>query len=455
MEYHYGAILLLVSIAGAKTYAKGDIYMIEYDNRRVMILAIGYFGLMIFLLITLEILPVSAAIQTNKIEIRGTVMSQDTGIIVNPSWDAQSFAGFYYDIKNNQNTEYLNITGQDLSELNITWTIEEKNLVYQTGKADVEFKGHEKEGQNVIDNSEVYKDKYAVVGWKGEKWIAVKGNANKLTKLAFEMGKNDQKNITTGETWALGSGYELTINAVDVNASPSQVRFSLKKDGALIDEGISSEGMVYYKTQTIMGESNALLFAVYVDSIFPDLVQFRYAWLTDADSAIEINTSDTFDAFKVIEASKDKIVLENDRSVSLSKNTEVKLLGDIAFKIADSENLRFYPKVDYAIMNYSTSPSILVKTPNKGENWLRGTTKKIKWSSIGDPGANVKIELLKGGLVNEVIVPSTPNNGSFNWAISSTQTLGSDYKISIESTTNSSYKDVSNKNFIISTINCG
>ncbi len=30
------------------------------------------------------------------------------------------------------------------------------------------------------------------------------------------------------------------------------------------------------------------------------------------------------------------------------------------------------------IINYSTSPSILVNTPNKGENWLRGTTKKIK-----------------------------------------------------------------------------
>jgi hypothetical protein len=103
----------------------------------------------------------------------------------------------------------------------------------------------------------------------------------------------------------------------------------------------------------------------------------------------------------------------------------------------------------------SISPRILVKTPNKGENWLRGTTKKIKWSSIGDTGPNVKIELLKGGLVNELIASSTLNDGSFSWNISSTHALGSDYKISIESTTNSTYKDVSNKKFIISTINCG
>lgn len=127
------------------------------------------------------------------------------------------------------------------------------------------------------------------------------------------------------------------------------------------------------------------------------------------------------------------------------------------YESAYFSSLNSYDQEDRPILiiNYSTSPSILVKTPNKGENWLRGTTKKIKWTSIGNPGTNVKIELLKGGLLNEVISSSTPNNGSFSWTISATHTLGTDYMISIESTTNSSYKDVSNKNFIISTINCG
>jgi len=82
-----------------------------------------------------------------------------------------------------------------------------------------------------------------------------------------------------------------------------------------------------------MGESDSLLFTVYVDRIFSgsasDMAQFKYAWLTDAGSAIEIQTSDTFDAFKVREAGKDRIILENDGSVSLSKNTQVKLLGNM------------------------------------------------------------------------------------------------------------------------------
>ncbi len=299
-------------------------------------------------------LPASAAVQVNSLKVRGQVFSSPEDIDQTLTWDAQSFAGFFYDIKNNKKTEYLNITGPNLSVLNSTAgarTIPEGNLTYQTGKADVEFKVHEKEGKEVINGSSYYGSTFPIVGWRAEKWVAVKGNANKLTKLAFEMGKEDKKTLTSGETWSLGSGYELSINAVDARASPRQVWFSLKKDGALIDDGISSEGNVYYKTQTIKGESDSLVFAVYVDRIFSgsasDMAQFKYAWLTDAASAIEIQSSDKFDVFKVDTASKESIILKSDSSVSLSKNTQVKILGNMGFEIADNDNLRFYPYVEY------------------------------------------------------------------------------------------------------------
>jgi S-layer protein (TIGR01567 family) len=306
--------------------------------------------LAVLMLLTIA-LPASAAVQVSTLKVRGQVFSAPEDNNATLSWDAQSFAGFFYDLKDNKKTEYLNISGPNLSQLNVSRSIADKNLTYATGKAMVDFKVYEKETLKVINNSEFYGAQYPIVGWRAEKWIAVKGNANKLTKLAFEMGKEDKKTLTSGETWALGSGYELTINAVDARASPRQVWFSLKKDGALIDDGISSEKNVYYKTQTIMGESDSLLFAVYVDRIFSgsasDMAQFKYAWLTDAGSAMQIETSDTFDAFKVKEAGQNSIVLENDGAVSLSKNTNVKLLGNIGFEIADSNELRFYPYVEY------------------------------------------------------------------------------------------------------------
>ena len=98
----------------------------------------------------------------------------------------------------------------------------------------------------------------------------------------------------------------------------------------------------------------------------------------------------------------------------------------------------------------SSSSSITVVSPNGGERWARGTTHAIKWSNMGSPGSNVKIELLKGGILNRLIVANTPNGGSYNWAIPSTQILGTDYKIRITSTSNSAYKDISNSDFTIS-----
>jgi 5-hydroxyisourate hydrolase-like protein (transthyretin family) len=94
--------------------------------------------------------------------------------------------------------------------------------------------------------------------------------------------------------------------------------------------------------------------------------------------------------------------------------------------------------------------TLTVTVPNGGENWVRDAYHLIKWTSTGSPGANVKIELLKGGVVNKVISSSTANDGIYGaWKISSTQTLGTDYKIRITSTTYSIATDSSNNNFAI------
>jgi len=270
-----------------------------------------------------------------------------------PSWDAQSFSGFFYDIKYNRKTETLAIK-RTMAELEASRTINKNELVYTTGKANVEFKVFEKENKTVLGSST-----YPVVGWMAEKWIAVKGKANKLAKLVYEMPKEDKKTLTSGETWTLGAGYELTINAIDARTNPRQVWFTLKKDNAVVDEGISDEKNVFTKTMTIQGESDALLFAVFVDRIFSgatsDMVQFKYAWLIDASTSMEVKSADKFGPFEVRTATADTIMLDNENSVSLSKNSETTVLGNIKFIIADSDELRFYPDVQYtAPGNYET-----------------------------------------------------------------------------------------------------
>jgi photosystem II stability/assembly factor-like uncharacterized protein len=119
------------------------------------------------------------------------------------------------------------------------------------------------------------------------------------------------------------------------------------------------------------------------------------------------------------------------------------------------ENPDWYGDVLYNGFTLYSAPSITVTAPNGGENWKQGSSQTITWSYIGNPGSNVRIELLKGPLVNLVISSSTSiglgGTGSFGWTISSSQTTGTDFKIRITSLSNSAYTDASNANFTIST----
>ena len=46
-------------------------------------------------------------------------------------------------------------------------------------------------------------------------------------------------------------------------------------------------------------------------------------------------------------------------------------------------------------------PTISVTSPNGGETLTAGSAQTIQWSYGGNPGSNVKIELLKGGVSND------------------------------------------------------
>jgi hypothetical protein len=97
---------------------------------------------------------------------------------------------------------------------------------------------------------------------------------------------------------------------------------------------------------------------------------------------------------------------------------------------------------------------LTVTSPNGSQIWRVGSYQTITWTYTGSPGAYVKIELLKGGKVNKVITSSRPigtgGSGSYRWLISYYQTAGSDYKVRVTSTTNSTIGDTSDANFSIS-----
>jgi hypothetical protein len=94
--------------------------------------------------------------------------------------------------------------------------------------------------------------------------------------------------------------------------------------------------------------------------------------------------------------------------------------------------------------------SVFVVSPNGAETWSGGSTQTIRWRCIGNPGPYIRIELLKGGVVNRAITQlALTGRGYCNWKVPSTQASGSDYQIRITSRNNGSYTDTSDNNFNI------
>ena len=106
---------------------------------------------------------------------------------------------------------------------------------------------------------------------------------------------------------------------------------------------------------------------------------------------------------------------------------------------------------DASNANFSiVNTGVALTSPNGGEVWAPGSTHNITWTSSGTPGTDLKIELLKGGVVNATLASAVAiGNGSFSWQVPANQTLGTDYTVRISSNQSPQYTDSSNANFSI------
>jgi len=95
----------------------------------------------------------------------------------------------------------------------------------------------------------------------------------------------------------------------------------------------------------------------------------------------------------------------------------------------------------------------VVTSPNGGETMRKGSTFTITWTYDASAGSFVKIELLKGGVLNRTIASSAPigsgGSGAYTWNIPKNQGTGSNFQIRITSTSNSAFTDTSDGNFSI------
>ena len=124
---------------------------------------------------------------------------------------------------------------------------------------------------------------------------------------------------------------------------------------------------------------------------------------------------------------------------------------DYKVKIVSVSNGTISDSSDANFTIVGLPPSITVVSPNGGEQLDVGKQVTIRWSLTGNPGATVKINLLKGGVLNKTIGSSVPIGtggvGSFNWTPPAAQAPGADYQIQV--ITNTSLQDTSDAPFTI------
>lgn len=300
----------------------------------------------ISIMITLVLLSFSAG----AVEIRGTVVEGASP----HNWTAQEFAGFYYDLDTGESFESLTI--QSISGR----TIPSNALVYETKPISVNFSYSDDTNKPIYGTVK----SYSLVGWQAEKWVALNGKPNKLVKLSIE--DDVKRTLYGGSTLTLGNGYVLKVSAVDANAAPRQAWISLLKDGNVIDDTVVQQNTIYNFQKDMGGEKDVLIFSAYVSSIFDgkeaQMIQFQYLWLIDESTFVEVKTSDTYGIFKV--TSTNPLRLSNDASLSLSRDSIISLMGNMKFRVADSDVLRFYPMVDIIGTVGDVAPLTSVITTN-------------------------------------------------------------------------------------------
>lgn len=56
---------------------------------------------------------------------------------------------------------------------------------------------------------------------------------------------SEKVDLDIGYKWNVGSGYVLTVQAIDAKATPKQIWLSLYKDGKQVDDKVLTEGETY------------------------------------------------------------------------------------------------------------------------------------------------------------------------------------------------------------------
>ena len=283
------------------------------------------------------------------------------------TWDARSFAGFYYDLDTGMGSESMTITG-------IGRSLERDSITYTTKASNVKFE-YDSWGD------------YQIVGFMGDKYYAGSGTGSdseslmktgNLSKVLIDT--DESGNYRVGQSIALEEGYSIFIDQISV--SGNQALLVIQKDGKDLATGIVNSGGTFVYEKNISNVKIPFI-RVHVNSVF----QGSESSLITIDGLFQISDQLTklesgtrIDKMEITSVSGDQIEMTNRDRISLSQDSEVVLMGKMKFLVADNSTLKFAPTIEYTdpgvyeirgtVSDFSDSKYVITKwTPENFEGF--------------------------------------------------------------------------------------
>jgi len=314
-----------------------------------------------------------------------------------------SNVGFYYDMKRDIGTEKLTINQIDGA------SIPDGGLVYSTSSEDISFE-FEPFGT------------YQGIGFMAERYFAgYTANTNppnptssiepmsalsqgQLHKILID--EDTQHVISVGSTLSLKEGYVLKADEIDLTSR--QMLISLLKDGKEVDIIPLSPNQTYVFTRTIGSASNLPILIVRFENVFAGAevqAAFIKGLFQISESMTPVRGGDSYGKMEINSFNAGGIIMNNPGSIGLSRGSTVNLMGDIKFKVADSDNVRFYPFV--TVVPEMISSQLIIEVPEKA---TAGDVVTVKVTAGGAAVEGASVLLSSG-------TGRTDISGTFNYSL--------------------------------------
>lgn len=282
-------------------------------------------------------------------------------------------AGFYNDLNNDFNFYYRNDKIEILQNLTTSdRTIEKNGLIYTTAVVDTKY------------NNTAWTDTYQKIWYFGEEYVPIKTDTvNKLSKLL--MDDSDSHTIKEGQSFELEEGYAIKAEQIDVDGN--KVWLNLTKDGNDVDNIVinisNGDAMsnTWNFTQNIANETDVETLKIYVDQVFQGMTTSHAVidgiWQI-SETVKTINVNDEVNDFNVSSANNGIIVLKNNESFNLTRNSVVPITDILSFNVADSSDIRFRLTKKYTLPgNYEVRGTVM--TVDASNNSIPGVP-NVTWT---------------------------------------------------------------------------